>query len=481
MERIINIKIFKSGKIDMDTKHWGVQNEKNITKLLFTFPEELESYNKEILFDFGMNQVVTDLITNNEYTVDNNVSCHTNIDVAVRVTKQDGTKLFESLPESIMFGESLEPTEDMPTPEEVSKFNTMVNTLNEKIEEVENVDISAEKTGDTATIIVTKKDGTQDIVEIYDGVGSTGGTSTEKDPTVPEHVKNITEEDIEKWNNTEIPETLYALGADYAEYFEWEDGNPNNEDRTSLFVSIVYGTRKIRKSVEGEDILGITSIDASIIGNAKYKDEKTYSAVGMTGVMRVRDNGISQVGDYVVPGDNGIAIPSKNDAGYKVTARYSDNLIEVLMAHDSEMISRIKAELSELDKELDNFSKTIPTKTSELQNDSNFVSDNNYIHTDNNYTTEEKEKLSNLSNYDDTEIKEELKSKLSEEQDPTVPQYVKNISEQDISNWNGKADTGDIPNVSDFITKDVSNLTYYYTKTDINNLVGDIETLLGGI
>jgi len=45
----------------------------------------------------------------------------------------------------------------------------------------------------------------------------------------------------------------------------------------------------------------------------------------------------------------------------------------------------------------------IPTKTSDLTNDSNFVSDLAYIHTDNNYTTTEKNKLSgvedNANNY----------------------------------------------------------------------------------
>ena len=45
----------------------------------------------------------------------------------------------------------------------------------------------------------------------------------------------------------------------------------------------------------------------------------------------------------------------------------------------------------------------IPTKTSDLTNDSNFVSDASYVHTDNNYTTTEKNKLSgieaNANNY----------------------------------------------------------------------------------
>lgn len=39
---------------------------------------------------------------------------------------------------------------------------------------------------------------------------------------------------------------------------------------------------------------------------------------------------------------------------------------------------------------------TIPTKTSDLENDSNFVSDKDYVHTDNNFTDEDKEKLDNI-------------------------------------------------------------------------------------
>ena len=40
---------------------------------------------------------------------------------------------------------------------------------------------------------------------------------------------------------------------------------------------------------------------------------------------------------------------------------------------------------------------SIPTKTSNLTNDSNFVSDASYVHTDNNYTTAEKNKLSGIA------------------------------------------------------------------------------------
>lgn len=40
---------------------------------------------------------------------------------------------------------------------------------------------------------------------------------------------------------------------------------------------------------------------------------------------------------------------------------------------------------------------TIPTKTSDLTNDSNFVADSSYVHTDNNYTSAEKTKLSGIA------------------------------------------------------------------------------------
>lgn len=51
---------------------------------------------------------------------------------------------------------------------------------------------------------------------------------------------------------------------------------------------------------------------------------------------------------------------------------------------------------------------SVPTKLSELTNDNNTVTDANYVHTDNNYTTAEKDKLADLENYDDTELKNQI-------------------------------------------------------------------------
>ncbi|MCI6354190.1 hypothetical protein [Eubacterium coprostanoligenes] len=79
----------------------------------------------------------------------------------------------------------------------------------------------------------------------------------------------------------------------------------------------------------------------------------------------------------------------------------------------------------------------VPTKTSELENDSNFVSDANYVHTDNNYTKEEKTKLGSLANYDDTTIKEQIaekQDKLSKEQLDAITSVSNKIDNSQIGN-----------------------------------------------
>lgn len=57
-----------------------------------------------------------------------------------------------------------------------------------------------------------------------------------------------------------------TTGADYAEYFEWLDGNTDNEDRTGIFVTL--DGNKIKPADENSYILGIISANPSVIGNS---------------------------------------------------------------------------------------------------------------------------------------------------------------------------------------------------------------------
>jgi hypothetical protein len=57
-------------------------------------------------------------------------------------------------------------------------------------------------------------------------------------------------------------------GADYAEYFEWSDANPDEEDRRG--ISVVLDGDKIREAQAGEDPIGVISGNPSVVGDAAW-------------------------------------------------------------------------------------------------------------------------------------------------------------------------------------------------------------------
>ena len=76
-----------------------------------------------------------------------------------------------------------------------------------------------------------------------------------------------------------------------------------------------------------------------------------------------------------------------------------------------------------VDSKLTEIEAAIPTKTSDLTNDSNFAVDANYVHTDNNYTTAEKTKLSDIETGAEVNIIETVKvngTALTPDQDRAV-------------------------------------------------------------
>lgn len=168
-----------------------------------------------------------------------------------------------------------------------------------------------------------------------------------------------------------------STGADYAEYFEWADGNLENEERIGYFVTFEDG-RYIRKANENDYVLGIVSGNPCVLGNhdecwmgqnemdewgrfiyvtetgideetgetykyETYKINPNYNSslqyiprserpewdsVGMLGVLSVRDNGTCQVNGYCKVSDGGIATAS--DTGYRVIERVTDNIIKIV-------------------------------------------------------------------------------------------------------------------------------------------------------
>lgn len=98
--------------------------------------------------------------------------------------------------------------------------------------------------------------------------------------------------------------------------------------------------------------------------------------------------------------------------------------IEVIKVNDVEL------DIDATDKSVN---VVVPTLTSELTNDSEFVSDADYVHTDNNFTTEEKDKLELLENYDDSALTEKIQA--------IEDDYLTSVQKEELVNSIAELDT----------------------------------------
>lgn len=159
---------------------------------------------------------------------------------------------------------------------------------------------------------------------------------------------------------------VVSQGYDYAEYFQWADGNPDNEDRTGYFVTIVENTRTIRKATSEDKILGITSKTASIIGNWQENErDSSWAIVGMLGVVEAKHDGTCTQNGYAMVNDNGEATLTDKPFGYKiVNVDTEDDTVELVLGNDSDMIARIKTSITEIKEDIREVtSRTINGKT----------------------------------------------------------------------------------------------------------------------
>ena len=191
---------------------------------------------------------------------------------------------------------------------------------------------------------------------------------------------------VDPTGNLAIAGTMSSAGADYAEFFEWKDGNPEAEDRVGYIVSL--DGDKIILANEDDYILGVVSGTATVLGdnpewnwakrwvtddfgriqyedkvihheaeeingetipawdetikapvvNPDYNPDQKYikradrpewSAVGMMGKLYVRDDGTCQVNGFAKP-INGVATASTSGT-MRVIERVSDNVIRVVI------------------------------------------------------------------------------------------------------------------------------------------------------
>ncbi len=182
--------------------------------------------------------------------------------------------------------------------------------------------------------------------------------------------------------------TVASTGADYAEYFEWVDGNPDGEDRIARVVTL--DGEKIRYANENEYILGVVSGTALVLGdnpgdewkdkflkdeygrfltetvedfveyydyetgenvvestgfverkvlNPSFNPEEEYKTrkeryewdiIGMMGKLHVLDDGTCKPNRYAKVSHDGILTHSDEVTTFRVMKRLTDNIILVL-------------------------------------------------------------------------------------------------------------------------------------------------------
>lgn len=181
--------------------------------------------------------------------------------------------------------------------------------------------------------------------------------------------------------------TYNSSGADYAEMFEWKDGNKKNEDRIGKFVTLDGDKIKLATS-QDDYILGVVSGNPSIIGDShddqwvgmfekdiygrpvyekvtipeekdeegniispetindqlkvsdKYKNDEEYiprskrpewTAVGLLGKLICIDDGTAEINNYVKPNENAIATYSEEKTKYRVMKRIDETHIQIMI------------------------------------------------------------------------------------------------------------------------------------------------------
>lgn len=169
-------------------------------------------------------------------------------------------------------------------------------------------------------------------------------------------------------------------GADYAEYEEWQDGNPNGEDRRGLFVTEVDNFIKLADSDDNaEDVLGIVSTTPTICGDSRAMEWKNkyiqdvfgaiiyqeveiedengekkktlvpqlnpdfradqvyrsrgmrneFSAIAYVGKVVAVDDGSCEINGYCKPGCGGVATKSDTRTRFRVRERLDDTHVLV--------------------------------------------------------------------------------------------------------------------------------------------------------
>ena len=142
--------------------------------------------------------------------------------------------------------------------------------------------------------------------------------------------------------------TYSSSGADYAEMFEWLDGNITNEDRIGKFVTLdgdkikpIYETVTIPEEKDDDGNIIVEEHTEEQLKVSKQYDNtqpyiardkrKEWVAVGLLGKLICIDDGTAEINGYVRPNENSIATYSEEKTKYRVMKRIDETHIQIMI------------------------------------------------------------------------------------------------------------------------------------------------------
>lgn len=246
---------------------------------------------------------------------------------------------------------------------------------------------------------------------------------------------------------------------------------------TITYTDSSTSTFTVTNGDDGDDGVGIRSITKT--GTSGLVDTYTITYTNGTTTTFQVTNGQNGTGSVSDVWQNGVSVLDGNTAKVVVPTKTSD------LTNDSGFVT------------------SVPTKTSDLTNDSNFVADSSYVHTDNNFTTTLKNKLNGIASGAEVNVQSDWNATsgdaliLNKPTIPTVPTNVSaftndagyltsytetdpvfsaspahGITSSNISSWNSKATASGI--TATLAVADWANNTQTITATGVtasNNVI----------
>lgn len=328
---------------------------------------------------------------------------------------------------------------------------------------------------------------------------------TETDPTVPSHVKNITQANISSWNNKSdfsgnyndlsnkptiptVPTKVSAFTNDVGYLTEHQDISGKVDKETGKGLSTNDFTTTYKNNVDSNTTARHTHSNKSVLDDISSTDITNW-------------NNKSDFSGSYNDLSNKPAIPVKDN--YTITNNLNNQLqtVGIIEQNVGNIIKYWEGTQSEYNAISSKDNNTIYYITDAEES---YVIDNSYVHTDNNYTTSEKNKLNGIATGAEVNVQANWNETNSSsdayiQNKPTIPtvnnstitiqmngstvdNFTTNASSgktinlgtvitshQDIS---GKLNTSKVKNANSTTAGDVYDVRY------INTMIGDVETVL---